>query len=491
MSLSDLIGEPSSRAPLWAKLNLESLRTKTINVHTLNASDCTIGNIDLININSQHIITSDIRTTHIITNSLDLAGMSFISSPSDFNSDNSTIEGNSIVLKEGYSYYLTRIVDLQGKKIKAAPLSAITGNSLETSGLKSTGLDSSEYLLTSNCTFTCNNVKFLATGLEKAVDFVSSDGQSTLDWHFVNFVDFDDMGRIINFDNCIFDTIGFLNSGPLEFNNAYINVSDIPTYYNILGSDLTITDPSDIQVRLNEGDASFGTISFTDTLFSPKNGNDALTFPKSTLISRRFRATYSSFVNLGGVSIDVSSDAIIPVDSFILDTINFSGFGTFETLGFNDNRSNYSNCKGIVNTSNGLGAFYFNNNASITTITNSSDYFEIVGTGIPSEFNQRYIVSDTHVTYVGALENPIRILATISISSGNNKVFDFAIFKNDDIILNSEVATTTSGAGRSENISTFGTTLVEPSDVFTVKIRNTTDTTDVTVEELHFQIGGT
>lgn len=391
-----------------------------------------------------------IRSNTSKTNHLDMGTTHFVTRVEDFDSIRI---GDVIYLPDYTAYYLCSIIDLKGARIQLGKASCFCGNSLEVSGLKSTGLDPNVALLTGIYTISMNNM-FLDCQGGTALDLVSFDGNGTIDWQFVNFYNCHTVGKIVDFANCIFNTIGFLTSGKLTFDNI--------SY-------------------------STGTISFTDTIFTPLANDDSLILPATFNCMRRFRVKYSAFVNLGGTSINVDNSAIIPVESLILDTVNFAGFGTFLTISYNDIRALYTNCNGIINTTE-LGEIVMSGNATPTVIADTAVYYEFLGTSTDTGFNQRFTRTGNKLTYNGGIEITAHAMATASMISGNNNVLKLVICKNGVPLPNTESTSTASGAGRSENIATFATFVLNTNDEFTMAVRNTSATNDITVADLHLLI---
>ena len=128
-----------------------------------------------------------------------------------------------------------------------------------------------------------------------AISAVAGSSSYALDWRGVNFSNTANIGTISGYSNIIFSDGALLNSKGLTF------------------------------------DDSVGTIAFENYLFSADSGT-IITLPASIVISRRFRIIHSSFVVTGtGTGLNVSGSATIPTDSYILDTVNFSGGATYLT----------------------------------------------------------------------------------------------------------------------------------------------------------------
>ena len=152
-------------------------------------------------------------------------------------------------------------------------------------------------------------------------------------WFGVNFTDCATVGTIKDYTNFIMGDSAFLNSQGLTF------------------------------------DGTIGTIGMSNCLFDCSTSGTALILPNTLTVTRRFRIIYSSFVVLGGeTGISVDAGATIGDEKYILDTVNFSGGGTYTTgVTYTDNKALFVNCVGINNTST-KGFMYMLNNTTNTSI---------------------------------------------------------------------------------------------------------------------------
>jgi len=196
---------------------------------------------------------------------------------------------------------------------------------------------------------------------------------------------------------------------------------------------------------------------------------------------------YCSIVAFGStVGIDVNTSATIPTEGYILDTINFSGGGTYTTgVDYLDNKVRWSDVRGLVNTAE-FGNYYMNNNATATTIASSGVAYKILGTTTANTINQKFTHTNNRLTYTGGLDRNFQVSATVSFVTGNNKVIGLYVAKNGAIVTDSEMYATSSGSGRAESIHVQTVLELTANDYVELWIENDTDTTDITVEFLNF-----
>jgi hypothetical protein len=237
-----------------------------------------------------------------------------------------------IYLEDNKTYFLTDIIDLQGNRIVCGNNNVILGFSSENCKIKSTGLIGP--LLSSTKTLSLRHFTFLDN---TALD-IRGDGTTALDWYGINFENIQNIGVVDNIANFIFSTGAFLNSNGLVFSTQA------------------------------------NTISFTDCLFvSGGYGSSVLTIDCN--ITRRIRVILSSMVILLGDTGINTTTATIPVESYILENVNFSGAGGYISgLNVSSVESLFLLCNNIDNSFVN-GQVYMNNNATPTIISNTNDFF--------------------------------------------------------------------------------------------------------------------
>lgn len=370
----------------------------------------------------------------------------FVDSLSDLPTPN---ESNVITLEDNKTYYITTEVDLFGNRLIAGANTTILGSSSENCILKSTGL-SGLPLITSAWSLPMRNLSF-DCDIVIALDATGHTNQA-IDWSGVNFL------------NC--------------------QVGTIKNYSNVILSDCAFLNCSNITL-----DGTIGTVSFFQCIFDNSENGTMINTLSSLIILRRIRFLYCAFVTLvGETSLNINTNTQIPVESYILDTVNFSGGGTYTSgVVYTDNKSKFINCNGIINSTN-MGAMSWSENATVTTISQKDIPTKILGTSIVNSNNQKFSHSNNRLTCTGSITRLYLITGTVSLTSGNNQLLGIQISKNGNIIDYSESHVTTSGNGRSENVKIQVITPIALSEYIELFCANYTTSDDITVTDMNLII---
>ena len=369
-------------------------------------------------------------------------------------SDLPTAAAGVITLETPYNYFFTKEIDLLGDRLECNGIVSLLGGTPELSKVTSTGLAVGTALLTSEYTVALNSIAINHT-TALALDATANANQ-VLDWFGVNFEDSTTaVGTIKNYDNTIFNTIGFLNSGGLTF------------------------------------DGTIGTIAFTDTIFENATALESIILPNTLTVSRRFRIDNSSFVSLSGeTALNVSTSATIPDEGYILNNVNFGGGGTYLTgVQSTDNKARFEGCRGINNSSN-IAQYYMQGNAAITTITTSSTFVKIAGTTTTGSYVEKFDVTTTNnkAVYTGSLTGFYKVNAVVSMTSGNNKELELAIYKNGSILTPSRSKGTSNGGGKAENVACLDIVELQTNDYIELYVANNSNTNNVVCVDLNLTI---
>lgn len=356
---------------------------------------------------------------------------------------------NKIYPTDGTTYLIIGDLDLEGNSIDSSnAVINLFGLSSETSSLTSTGLSVGVPLITSNTTVKLRDITI------KDVDTCLSLNKSTvmaLDWDAVNFSNIPNLGVIGNCDNFIFNKGSFFNSKNFKFNGT------------------------------------IGTIAISDSLLQGDGlvGN-VVELTSTAIVTRRFRIDKSAVIISGStVGINVSASATIPVESYILDTVNFSGGGTYIAgVTSSNNKANFQNCKGIQN-SREIAQYYVNGNATATVIGATGTPVKIVATTNASSITQKFTITNNRATYTGSLTRLFKITTTLSLTSGNNNQIGVYIAKNGVELSESEMYVTANGSGRAENITSQTIVELATNNYIEVFVENNTATTNITVTDLN------
>ena len=408
------------------------------------ASDDTI----LVRQTSQSKKNTEISYANLV--SIIGGGIIFVNAKDDFPAAVSGV----ITLAAGKTYIVTTSIDLLGDRLVTGGACNLFGTSSETSFLTSTGLGVSTALITSIYTIVLEHISF------KDVDTcLSIDGNTNLvalDWKAVNFINIPNVGVINKCDNFIFDTGAFLDSKGLRFTG------------------------------------SIGTIGLNNSLFrgSGSAGN-ILELDASCTITRRFRIIYSSIIAFGStVGINVNASATIPTESYILDTINFSGGGTYISgITQTSNKSLFINCVGITNTAVN-GQLYMQGNATATVISATSTFYKVLGTTSASADNSKYTHSDNRLTNDASISRKYLIQCVLSFTSGANNVCEFGFYdsKLAAIRTPSRTKSTSNAGGRAENVSFACVVSHSIGDYLEIWCANNTSVQNITVSDMNFVI---
>jgi hypothetical protein len=362
-----------------------------------------------------------------------------------------TASSGVITLNSNVAYFFTTTVDLTGDRLVCGINTTILGASSENCRIKSTGLVGTA-LITSVYSMPMRHITIEAN---VALN-LDGDGTTTaLDWFGVNFTDCTTIGTIKDYTNFIMGDSAFLNSGGLTF------------------------------------DGTIGTIGISNCIFDCSSTKTAITLASTLSVSRRFRIIYSSFVILSGeTGINVSTSATISDERYILDTINFSGGGTYVTgVTHTSNKALFTSCVGITNTTT-RGFYYMVNNTTDTTIgvPNVNVWVKAAGTTTASANNSKFTHSNNRLTYTGAFSTSFLIIVKASIrSSAANQVISIGVAKNGTIQTETEMTIRTAVSNQEYPGSTQAQLELISNDYIELFVKNSAST-DIRVSDLNVSI---
>lgn len=379
----------------------------------------------------------------------------FVGSRSDFPEPSNGV----ITLADNATYVIVGDVDLDGDRLVCGDSTTLIGTSSETSTLRSTGL--SEALITSQYSLAMRHLTITSA---VALDLSGAGGDNVaLDWTGVNFL------------NC--PTIGTID-GTANF-----------TYFNgaLLGSgNLTLT-------------GSIGTVAFNQCLLAPAAGQTAIIAPDTLAISRRLRIIYSSFVVPDtSTGIDLSASAAIPVEGYILDTVNFAGAGTYIAgVQADDDKSRFLQCRGIVNTTSIINVFMAGNSTE-TVVSDAGDRYPVAGTSDTCSIIQRFtLIQDGNAAqYDSTISRTFKAQASLSLTAPQNNIIGVgigvarsgaALDPDEDIVEQSEVQVTANGS-RPDAAFVQALVQLEQNDRIYCVVQNTGATGNITVNFLNLII---
>ena len=356
-----------------------------------------------------------------------------------------------ITLEDEKTYFFIAEVDLLGNRLVCGVNTTILGGSSENCRIKSTGLTGTA-LITSNYSLPIRNITIEA---DVALDLEGDGTTTALDWFGVNFTDCNTIGTIKDYSNFIMQDSAFLNSGGLTF------------------------------------DGTIGTIGATQCLFDVNGTNTAFILPATLTVTRRFRITYSSFIVTSGQrGINVSASATIPTEAYILDTVNFSGGGSYLIgVDHTSNDSLFINCVGITNTAVN-GQLYMQGNATATTVTNTTSFFKVAGTTSASADNSKFSHSNNRLTCDAIISRKYLIQCSLSASAGTNHALEFGFFDSqlNAVRTPSRTKVTSNGSGRVESVTFMCVVTMTNGNYLEIHARNNSSATNIIVEQLNFTI---
>jgi hypothetical protein len=362
--------------------------------------------------------------------------------------------GGVVTLLAGKTYLLSEPIDLLGDRIVAGGVCNLFGTSSETASITSTGLGVGVPLLTSDFTIVLESITIKNVDTAIAID--GNVNLVALDWRNVNFENVPNVGVINTCDNFIFDTSAFLGAQGLTFTGT------------------------------------IGTVAMNNSLFRGLgSAGKIIELDASCTITRRFRIIYSSVVAFGStVGIDVNTSTTIPVEAYILDTVNFSGGSSYLSgVDNTNNKALFVNCVGITNTAVN-GQLFMQNNATATTISNTSDFFKIEGTTTASPDNAKFTHSDNRLTCDAVIQRKYLIQCTLSFAAGATNVCEFGFYDSQLVAVRtpSRTKATANAGGRAENVNFVCVVSMKQGDFLEVWAKNTSATTNITVDQLNFVI---
>jgi hypothetical protein len=362
--------------------------------------------------------------------------------------------GGVVTLLAGKTYLLSEPIDLLGDRIVAGGVCNLIGTSSETASITSTGLGVGVPLLTSDFTIVLESITIKNVDTAIAID--GNVNLVALDWRNVNFENVPNVGVINTCDNFIFDTSAFLGAQGLRFTGT------------------------------------IGTVAMNNSLFRGLgSAGKIIELDASCTITRRFRIIYSSVVAFGStVGIDVNTSATIPIEAYILDTVNFSGGSSYLSgVDNTNNKALFVNCVGITNTAVN-GQLFMQNNATATTISNTSDFFKIEGTTTASPDNAKFTHSDNRLTCDAVIQRKYLIQCTLSFAAGATNVCEFGFYDSQLVAVRtpSRTKATANAGGRAENVNFVCVVSMKQGDFLEVWAKNTSATTNITVDQLNFVI---
>lgn len=362
-----------------------------------------------------------------------------------------------ITLPAGMTYLLTDVIDLTGDRIETAGPVNIIGFSSETSQLTSSDLPISTPFITTDYSITFSNVCVKDVDTLFAID--GSVNTIYLDWEHFVIQNVPHLGTIESCNDFVFGHGKILNSNGLVFTGNSDRIG-----FN--------------HSRLSGNDAT----------------GDLIRFDEFLTVARQAKLTYVIIdVNDDTTGISVSGDVVIDDESFILDTVKFSGTGTYLGGGFSTNseKASFNNCVGILNTT-AIANIYMLGNTVPTDITAIDDRKTVAGVSSTDGNNQKFthILARNAMRYDSNVPRLFKIQCTFSETAPNNNILGFYIgvkkgggahAPNADFIPESEVTITSSG-GRPDVGAVHALVILEKNDEVYLMCENNTGANDIVID---------
>lgn len=364
--------------------------------------------------------------------------------------------GGVIYLTDNTTYVFTKEIDFLGSRLQLGRNTTILGASSENCRMKSTSLINTP-LISSVWSAPIRNITIEAD-LALSLDAAGNSDQA-IDWNGVNFTNCRQIGTVANYNNFVMSDSAFINSAGLKFSG------------------------------------SFNTIAFDTCLFTV-SASAGQTFPTSGLhltsslaVARRFRAIYSSFVvpsGCVGIMVDNETQSFPNNDSFILDTVNFSGTGTALSGTSNlSNKATIANCVGVENSAD-TAQYYMDNNATATNTTTRYTFYKVSGSTTQGYYMRKFLHTDNRATYIGSRSGYYLVSSVISFNAGTNQEIAFRLGLNGQTVASSEARVNANSNGRAESITTQGVVFLSSGSYVEVfAANNSSNNSHLTVSEMN------
>lgn len=390
-----------------------------------------------------------------ISSSLALSGglridesMIFVASPSDL----PTPVAGVISLLDNYTYIITKDIDVSGSRFVLGRNTTLLGGSSEISRLKSTGLTGAA-LITSQWSVPIRNITIEA---DTALNLnAAGNSNQAINWDGISFTNCRHIGNIANYNNFSMHNSVVTNSAGLVF------------------------------------DGEMDYISFEACNFKSSNSSSIM-LSSSLVLTKSFSMIHSGFVTLTGsygIKVENEAGTFALNESFILDTVNFSGLGT--ALSGTDSLSNKAsivNCIGVENSAD-LAQYYMYNNATATNLTTRYSFYQVSGSTTPGVYIRKFSLQNNRATYDGSRSGYYLVSSVVSFTAQSNQQTSFRVALNGTALSSSETIVNTSNAGRLESVHVQGVVfLTSGSFIELHAANNSSNNATITVSDLNMII---
>lgn len=364
------------------------------------------------------------------------------------------INAGVITLDVGKTYIVTRDVDIEGARLVTAGVVNLFGLSSETCSLASIGLDTETFLITSSFPVEISSLTIHDVG---SAIHVKDDGAGItgVNWMQTNFVNIPNVGHIEGVDNFLLETCIFENSEGLLFTGTII-----------------------IRGSIFEGSGTARNIIEVDA---------------DCEITGQFRVTFADIDTSGDtVGVNVSINATIPAESYILDTVKFTGDGMpIAGRNFASDASLFTNCIGIRNTRIRT-TMYILDSDTTTNIPAQNTIVAVAGTTLVSPDNLRFShnEADNTLEYVGVIERTFLISISFSAEAtdGDDRyVFYVAVNRGGalnppgDVLQESTSAINTRPPSQAGAATVQALVTLQPNDRIYLAVENTSGDDNIVI----------
>jgi hypothetical protein len=353
-----------------------------------------------------------------------------------------------ISLPANSTYVFTGAVDLLGARIMCLGHSVLQGSHNILSSLTSTGLGSSTALITS--TKSVNMIRLTVKNVGTLFDLQGASVES-IEWFDFTALNVPDMGTIKNYTNFIATSSAISGSAKMKF------------------------------------DGEIGTLGFRNCFLQGVVDETTLDIRSTCEITRRIKIVGCAVVN-SGTFLTIRAGATIPDQAVIIDDCNFAGASStyFSGVTKSDDIANFRANDGIDN-SRSVGGFYLIGNATATVISTINAWVKVAGTTTIAAAAERFSMpSSNRLQYDGVIQKSFLIFFTAGVVGGNARDFELGVYSSSlgGIIPASRASQTTDGTTKVKSTSLATTLFMDPGDFFEIHIRNTEDTSNLTVKQL-------
>lgn len=354
-----------------------------------------------------------------------------------------TPSAGTITMSSSKTYVFTGAVDLMGNRILATQPVKLCGLGSTVSKLTSTGLSTSEYLISS-----VNDLEISGLTLESHRVVTRSSGAPATNYFYMDkctVLNSPQMGVINNTGVISVTNCSFVNSDKLQFTGTSNSIVLEGCSMSSTVSGLGIIDASAITVN------------------------------------KRFRICYCNIEN------NAPSDALqiglanIPNEGLLIDTCRFTGAAVYPFHA--SNKALIVNSTGITNTST-VGFMSMVDNATATVQT-SPTWTKALGTTTAGAANSKFTHTDNRLTYTGAFTTNFIVDVRANMFCANNaQVVSVGIAKNGIMVSTQEMTARYIDGSNPVAASCLVPIQLTANDYIEVFIRNATSNSNVTVQDM-------